>query len=103
MARAAIANLAAEMARPTTPGEIRAALRTALADTSLEVAYWVPDRGGYVDVDVDGWPVPEAQDSSASLVIRVTDREGQPLAIISADPSLCRHRQLVDAAVAVSA
>lgn len=101
MARSAVADLAAEMARPTTPGQIRTALRSALSDPTLEIAYWVADRGGYVDGE--GRPFEATHEGSSALVVHVNDRDGEPLAIIRADRSLRRHRQLVDAAVAVSA
>jgi signal transduction histidine kinase len=101
MARGVVADLAARVARPTTPEDIRSALRVALADPDLDLAYWVGERGEYVDGE--GRPVPLDANPGDSMVLEVNDRQGLPLVRVRADPSLRRHRELVDAAMAVSA
>src|SRR6266508_2626436 len=49
LARAAVAGLVLRLARAHQPGDVRDALREALADPALELAYWLPDAEGYVD------------------------------------------------------
>jgi signal transduction histidine kinase len=50
-ARARVAMLAAELGAAPPPGKLKEALGTALGDPTLDVLYWVPDAGGFVDAD----------------------------------------------------
>jgi signal transduction histidine kinase len=47
--RRAVAGLADELGAAPEPGSLQAALRRSLGDDSLDVYYWLPGRGGYVD------------------------------------------------------
>jgi hypothetical protein len=49
LARAAVADLLAELVRNPAPGELRTALARALRDPSLEIAYWLPADERFVD------------------------------------------------------
>jgi signal transduction histidine kinase len=68
-ARAAIARLIVELGQMPRPGAVRDALRKTLGDTGLEIAYWRPRAGGYVDAS--GRPVelrPPARQAVTPLV-----------------------------------
>jgi signal transduction histidine kinase len=45
----AISRLAVDLQRPMSPEQVRSALSRALGDPTLDIAYWIPDRGAYVD------------------------------------------------------
>src|SRR5262249_58188493 len=49
-ARQSVAHLLRELARSPTPGAVRTALRQALGDPSLELAYRRPESGRHADV-----------------------------------------------------
>ncbi len=59
LARAAVAGLVLRLARAHQPGDVRDALREALADPALELAYWLPDAEGYVDEEGRPFVLPE--------------------------------------------
>ena len=50
LARGAVAGLVVELGEGATSVDLREALGRALGDPSLELAYWVPASGRYVDV-----------------------------------------------------
>jgi signal transduction histidine kinase len=83
----------------TPPGEIRGALAEALHDPTLEVAFWLPERGGYVDAD--GLPVELPQDGHDRAVANL-ERDGEPLAALIHDPTLRYEPELIDAAAAAA-
>lgn len=97
--QSAVAGLAKTLAGPTTHEGLRSALRIALSDPALDVAYWVPERSVYVDGH--GLPT-SSSDGERRLVLQATDRAGEPLAIITIEPSLERHHDLIGSALAVS-
>jgi signal transduction histidine kinase len=77
--RAAVARLAEEL------GEVPDALASAFGDPSVQVAYWLPAAGRYVDgqgrsVDL---PTPTAGRAVTPIV-----RSGSPVAVVMHDPSL---------------
>ena len=64
---------------------IRDELASAVGDDSLEVAFWLPERGEYVDADGVAFPVPEDGPERAVTPI---EYEGEPLAVLVHDPTL---------------
>jgi signal transduction histidine kinase len=78
--------------------DARGALAEALGDDSLTLAYWVPDRGRYVDAD--GRDVVLAAPGRAVTEI---ERDGRPVAAIVHDPGLLEDRELVRTAGAAAA
>ena len=98
LARAAVADLLLRVARPSTADSVREALRDALHDPDLDVLYWLPDRQAYVDGR--GLPVGQAAAGGDRLVIAVDTPDGKPLAVVLTEPTLARHRGLLDAATA---
>jgi signal transduction histidine kinase len=56
------------------PVELRDAIARALGDPSVELAYWLPESGGYVDVDGKPVEVPRAGADRAMTEVRTEDR-----------------------------
>jgi signal transduction histidine kinase len=64
---------------------LRQVLARALGDPTVEVAYWLPDRGTYVDID--GVAV-EAPASREGRMVAPIVRSGKPVAIVVHDSAL---------------
>jgi signal transduction histidine kinase len=75
------------------------ALAEALADPSLELVYWLPDRDAYVDAT--GQPVELPAEGSGRIVTPVESR-GERVAAIIHDVSLENERELVQAVAAAA-
>jgi signal transduction histidine kinase len=83
----------------TPPGDIRDALAEALHDPTLDVVFWLPERGEYVDADGRGVDLP--QDESHRAATRL-DHDNEPLAALIHDPTLRDEPELIDAAAAAA-
>jgi signal transduction histidine kinase len=82
-------------AGPTSVRQIRDGLRAALADPDLDVVVWLAQADGYVDPEGSlASPVREGR-----LAVPITGHDGEPLAVVLADPALAGHGDVVDAAV----
>jgi signal transduction histidine kinase len=100
LAHANVSELVVELERtPATPASTRDALARALADPSLELFFWLPDRRAFVDPA--GAPVSLPDDSTQRAVTRL-EHDGQPLVAVVHDPSLLEEPELVEAAVAAA-
>ena len=75
-------------------GGLRDALADALRDPSLELAFWLPERGGWVDEEGSPVELPGPGSSRTSTLI---EHEGRPLATIVHDVSLVDEEDLVRA------
>ncbi len=75
-------------------GRLRDALADALRDPSLELAFWLPERGGWVDEAGSPMQLPDAGSARTCTVI---EHEGRPLAAIVHDVSLDEEGHLVRA------
>jgi signal transduction histidine kinase len=73
---------------------LRDAISNALGDSSLELAYWIPEQQAYVDADGQRVTLPEA---GSGRVATALERAGQPLAVVLHDESLADERDLVRA------
>jgi signal transduction histidine kinase len=91
----AIVSLGAGAAR----GDVVDALRAALRDPSLEVAYWVPEYATYADVDGRALELPVAGGRATTLIDR---EDGTHVAALVHDVSLREERELVDAVTAAA-
>ena len=89
LARSAVADLLLGLSRGET---LRGALAGALHDPSLEVVFWLPERGTYVWHDGN-----EFHDEGGPRIARYVERNGQPVAAILHDPSYADDPELVDA------
>jgi signal transduction histidine kinase len=83
----------------TPPGEIQDALRETLRDPTLEVVFWLPERGEYVDAD--GRPV-ELPERGADRTVTRLEHDGEPLAALIHDRTLRYEPGLIDAAAAAA-
>jgi signal transduction histidine kinase len=95
MARGAVAQLVLELGQAPEPGGVRDALARALGDSELRLAYWVPERNGFVDVA--GRPVELSADAT------VVERGGRRIAALEHDPALSEQPELLEAVGAAAA
>ena len=72
--RAAVGDLVIDIHAPTEPEELRAAVARALHDPSLELAFWNPAVGLYVDADGRPVELPSGDAFRAATLIDGTDR-----------------------------
>jgi signal transduction histidine kinase len=91
----AIVSLGAEAAR----GEVVGALRTALRDPTLEVAYWVPEYETYADLDGRAIELPTSESRATTLIDR---DDGTHVAALVHDTSLRDEHELLDAVTAAA-
>jgi signal transduction histidine kinase len=99
LARGNVGDLVLELDRtPPTPTSLRDALARTLSDPSLELLFWLPDRGAYVDVTgaVASLPIEPRR-----AVTQLED-DGAPVAAIVHDPSLLEEPELIDSAAAAA-
>jgi signal transduction histidine kinase len=75
-------------------GELRDALADALGDPSLELAYWLPERGEWVDAAGASFTPPRPGRASTPV-----EQDGRPIALLVHDPSVAEERELVRAVV----
>jgi len=96
---AAVSKLVSRLGDHGRRVDMRDELALALGDPSLTLAYWLPERGLYVDPA--GRPVRLPPTGSGRLATMV-EREGEPIAAIVHDGSLADQRELVQAAGAAA-
>jgi signal transduction histidine kinase len=94
LARGAIADLVVELGDTRATGKLRDALARALHDPSLSLAYWLPERHRYVDVE--GRPV-ELPAGGGTRMATIVEREGRPVAALVHDCTLRDQPDLVEA------
>jgi signal transduction histidine kinase len=80
-------------------GTLREALARALGDPTLELGYWLPETGGYVDAA--GRPLELPTGSSDRAVTRI-ERDGQAVAVLVHDPVVLDDPGLVEAVAAAA-
>jgi signal transduction histidine kinase len=95
MARGAVAKLVLELGAAPEPGRVRDALARALGDPKLRVAFWVPERNGYVDAD--------GRSVELSPEATVVERSGRRVAALEHDPALAGQRELLESVAAAAA
>jgi signal transduction histidine kinase len=93
MHRAAVANLVVELGSARQPGEVQDAIARSLADPSLELAFWLPEQGRYVDVDGRGTTVAGRPGRAVTLLEHGANR----IAALVHDPALLDDPELVRA------
>jgi len=99
LARSAVAELVIELGNTPGPGELRAALARALRDPSLDIVYWLPDGGRYVDADGRPVVLPDEDGERAVTIVR---REAHTIAALLHDPALREDEQLVESVCAAA-
>jgi signal transduction histidine kinase len=98
LARASVADLVPELA-VTPPDQVGVPVARALGDPTLEVAYWMPARRGYVDAQ--GRPYELPQPDSRRAVTPLT-QDGEPVAVLVHDPALLEEPKLLDSVCAAA-
>src|SRR4051812_7156662 len=93
LARSAVGDLVVALRRDPAPDAVRDAMARALGDPSLQVAFWLPDHGGYADAG--GHPVDPGDDRER--VTTMVDLSGERVAVLLHDPSLRGEPELLDA------
>jgi signal transduction histidine kinase len=101
LARSAIGELLLDLQSRSDPQNLRDALARALGDPSLEIAYWLPEYGAYVDRSGGPMELPPEDDRRAITALDRTD--GSRVAAMVHDPSLHQERdRLREVAAAAS-
>ena len=78
---------------------LRAELARAIGDPALEVGYWLPEAGTFVDAGGGTLTLPGAgSDRSATVV----ERDGRPAAVLIHDPAVLSDQALLDAVAAAA-
>jgi PAS domain S-box-containing protein len=88
----ALAELIDELSRSHEPGRVRRALRQAVGDPTLELAYWLADLRVYVDAD--GRPLDPADRPDRGVTI--VERSGKRVAALIHDPALTDNAELLE-------
>ena len=101
LARAAVADLVVDLGDGAGSTAIQGLLAKTLRDPSLQIAYPVDDRGGFVDAGARPVGLPEASDTRRA-VTRL-ERGGRLIAVLVHDPALADQPELVRAVAAAAA
>lgn len=96
--RAAVTDLVVELGE-ARGGTLRGELSRALGDPSLEVGYWFPETGTFVDSEGRVLSLP---DRASGRSVTVVKRDGQPVAALVHDPAVLDDPGLVDAVTAAA-
>ena len=89
-ARGSVGDLVVELER-VGPGGVRQALARTIGDPTLQLALWLPDRGGWADEEGREIVLPERRDRAVTMV-------GDELAAMIHDPVLLDQPALLEAA-----
>jgi signal transduction histidine kinase len=97
--RAAVGDLAVQLGEPLPPGRLEQVLARTLRDPTLQLAYWLPDRGGFVDAE--GRPV-ELPAEGGDRAVTILRHDGDPIAAMLHDAALDDDPELVRAVAATA-
>jgi signal transduction histidine kinase len=101
LARTAVGKLVVDLRRDDDPAHLRDALRRALGDPSLELAFWLPEYDAYADLAGNELALP-AED--ARVAITVLERaDGSRVAALIHDRSLAQEGDLLHEVAAAAA
>jgi signal transduction histidine kinase len=95
----AVEELMSKLEHTPARGELRDALAAALGDPSIELAYWLPHRQGYVDADGGGLELPQGGRRAVAEI----EHDGRPVAAIVHDATLLDQPQLIRSVGAAAA
>ena len=102
LARGSVADLAMELGRGVSLGNLRAVMARTLRDPSLELAFQAPSGSGFVDGS--GQPIDLPPPGSTDRAVTRVEREGATVAVLIHDPGLDAETPgLVGAAGSVAA
>jgi signal transduction histidine kinase len=94
LAQSAVADLVTALAGPMPPGKLREVLARTLGDPSIQLGFWLPEAGAYVDEDGRRLGLPSL---SGPLAVNEIEADGRPLAVLIHDRSLLEEPHLVEA------
>jgi signal transduction histidine kinase len=97
--RSAVGDLAVQLGEPLPPGRLEQVLARALHDPTLQLAYWLPDRDGFVDAA--GRPV-ELPAEGGDRAVTILRHDGDPIAAMLHDAALDDDPELVRAVAATA-
>jgi signal transduction histidine kinase len=97
--RSAVGDLAVQLGEPLPPGRLEQMLARALHDPTLQLAYCLPDRDGFVDAEGRPVELPAGDGDRAVTVLR---HDGNPVAAMLHDPALDDDPELVRAVAATA-
>lgn len=100
LARGSVADLVVELGQPSAAADLRNALARALGDPSLELAFWLPAEGRYVNADGGPTALPDGDSKRRATIVQ---RDGQPVAALLHDPALEHNAELVRSVGAAAA
>jgi len=100
LARVGVGELVVALDRaPATPQTLQDALARTLADPSLELYFWLPESGDFVDA---AGAVASLPSDDAGRAVTMLEQDGEPVAAIVYDPSLLEEPELVESAGAAA-
>jgi signal transduction histidine kinase len=99
-AASAMSELVARLGEGRRRGALRDALAEALGDPSLELAYWLPERGQWVDAAGAPFALPAAESGRACTPV---EHAGERVAMLVHAASVAEDRELVRAVGAAAA
>jgi signal transduction histidine kinase len=91
--RSEVTDLVVELGE-TRSATLRDQLARALGDPSLQVGYWIPELGGFVDAEGHRLGLPKSDSEQSTTTV---ERDGQPLAVLVHDPAILRDPGLAEA------
>jgi signal transduction histidine kinase len=94
LARSSVGDVFVALQANPPPEALREALADALDDASLELAFWLPDYGTYVDLDGRSLELPLVISKRAATPV---ERSGKPVAVLVHDASLLEEPELLEA------
>jgi signal transduction histidine kinase len=100
LARGVVAQLVVELQGGAKDRDLRDALRHALGDPSLDLAYWLPSQRRYAGADGRPMELPEGAGQRVSTIV---ERDGETVAALIHDRALQENRELVDSVCAAAA
>ena len=98
LARSAVGGLMVELRANLAPADLRDALARALRDTSLTLAYWLPDFQKYADLDGRPVVVPSRDGRATTLI----EHDGAHVAALLHDSALDDEPDLLDGVTAAA-
>lgn len=91
--RAAVTDLVVELGEARS-GTLRGELSKALGDPTLEVGYWFPETGAFVDSEGRVLSLP---DPGSERSVTIVERDGRPVAALVHDPAVLDDPGLLEA------
>ena len=99
LARSSVGDLLVELGADPGPKDLREPIARALNDSSLQLAYWLPQFETWADPDGAATVLPDGGEGQATTLI---ERDGERIAALIHDPSLADEPELLEAVSAAA-